>query len=69
MLRTDQGDGASTPAPAIGDLVRVGNGKTVWRIASFWLAGTTTLAELVATTGYARTSSVPDRLTIVERGA
>jgi hypothetical protein len=51
----------------IGDVVKVGQGETTWRITGFWTHGTERLAELQATDReWVRTSSVVDRLVRVE---
>ena len=56
-------DDTPTPCWTVGDRVRVGTGKTVWRIVEFW-NGTDgqPLAQLHAESGYARTSATLDRL-------
>lgn len=61
-----QGRGVVSPV-RIGDLVKVGQGKTLWRITGFWLHGTTKFANLQSTDReWVTTSSTLDRLQRVE---
>ena len=57
----------------VGDIVRVGKGKRLWRVQSFWTAPANgvTYAALgpTDTVGYSTTSANPDRLTIVTKGS
>lgn len=55
--------------PRVGDTVRIGKGRKLWRIESFWPghpAGTK-LARLVPLEGYTATSADLERLVIIER--
>lgn len=49
-----------------GDLVRVGSGKTTWRIVSFWHAGEPMAQLQNVDAAWVRMSSVLDRLVPVE---
>ena len=55
----------------VGDVVRIGNGKRLWRVQSFWTAKATgvTYAALgpTDTIGYSTTSAILDRLTVVTK--
>jgi len=57
----------------VGDVVRIGKGKRLWRVQSFWTAPATgvTYAALgpADSVGYSTTSASPDRLTIVTKAA
>jgi len=63
----------STDDIEVGDVVRIGKGKRLWRVQSFWTAKPTgvTYAALgpTDTVGYSTTSANPDRLTIVTKTA
>lgn len=55
---------------AVGDTVRVGQGKTEWRIESFWTSGLgDELVTLEAVEGFAGTSVTVERLVLVKAGA
>lgn len=63
----------STNDIQVGDTVRIGKGKVLWRVQSFWwrrsLAGDTQYAALGPrdTTGYSTTSVRPYRLTVITK--
>lgn len=55
---------AAPYAPAIGDRVRIGKGKSVWTITGFpTLTSGTTVAALSRSNGYTNTTVEPERLT------
>lgn len=58
---------AETPDVKVGDLVRVGRGRKLWRVASFWGTPEHPMADLTPTDGYSRSSALLDRLTVLER--
>ena len=53
----------------VGDIVRVGKGKTLWRVHKFWTHAPTgtRFAALRGGGGYSTTSASPDRLTVVTK--
>lgn len=59
----------STDAAQVGDTVRIGKGRKLWRVESFWPGHPegTTLARLEPVDGYTATSVETGRLTVVQR--
>ena len=57
------------PEPEVGDVVRIGKGKVLWTVLSFWTAPSSGVrfADLYGGGGYSGTSVTPDRLTIVTK--
>ena len=55
----------------VGDVVRIGKGKTLWTVRTFWTAPSTGVryADLFGGGGYSGTSVTPDRLTVVTKAA
>lgn len=53
----------------VGDVVRIGKGKTLWRVESFWTGyePDRPLARLAPLTGYTHTSCEVDHLTLIDR--
>jgi hypothetical protein len=53
----------------VGDIVRIGKGKVLWRIEEFdeFLSSGVAYAVLAALDGYATASATLDRLTVVTR--
>ena len=58
-------DDRTAPSWTVGDLVTVGAGKTVWRIAELWSGAGEPMARLASTTGYTTTSAPVTRLKAV----
>lgn len=54
-------------AARVGDVVRVGKGRKLWRVESLWPGDDETLARLEPLDGYSHTSAELTRLTIVAR--
>lgn len=52
---------------AVGDVVRVGKGKKLWRVDGFWGADFRPMADLAPLDGYSRSSAELERLTLVDR--
>ena len=51
----------------VGDIVRAGNGRTLWRVTTLWLHGETALADLQQVDReWVRRTDVVDRLERVE---
>jgi hypothetical protein len=61
----------STNDIEVGDIVRIGKGKTLWTVRGFWTQPCTGVryADLFGGGGYSGTSVTPDRLTVVTKAA
>jgi len=59
----------STDDIKVGDVVRIGKGKTLWTVRTFWVAQSTgeRYVGLFGGGGYSGTSVTLDRLTVVTK--